>query len=62
MRKADAGEGCLSILFGGFFILIFLAIALGLLGFDRNEIAKIWAGLGILWVPALFVFGARNSN
>lgn len=56
------GEGILTVVIGGFFVLILLAVVLGLAGFVRHDTFRVWLALAVVWVPALFIYGARNSN
>ncbi len=62
MKGHDLGEGCLSVVFGGFLLFIALAVILGIAGFERHEIYRVWLALAIVWVPWLFVQGARRSD
>lgn len=62
MPKFDYGEGALSVVVGGFAVLVLLAIVLGLAGLDRHETFRVWAALSVIWAPALFLwFGSRAS-
>jgi hypothetical protein len=62
LKDFDVGEGILSVLFGGFFILIALTIILGLAGLERTVIFRVWIALAVVWAPYLFVRFGRNSN